>query len=303
MNLNQRRKGILLAGGSGSRLRPLTAAVSKQLLPVYDKPLVYYPLAVLMLADIRDILLITTREDCALFSKLLKDGSQFGISITYCVQSEPRGIAEALILAEDFLQGACPTLILGDNIFYGAGLSAKLVAAGKESQSATVFAQRVRDPQRFGVVEIDEGFNALSLEEKPENPKSDLAVTGLYFYDDRAVEVAKELSPSSRGELEITDVNLWYLNHNLLNVSVLGRGYSWFDTGTQDSLLEASVFVSTVQRTHDSLVCSPEEAAYTKGWITKGELASMVEVQKKSSYGQNLERRFGLGADNNDYKF
>ncbi len=281
-------KGIILAGGSGVRLHPMTQVVSKQLLPVYDKPMIYYPLSILMLADITDILVISTPQDTPRFEALLGDGSRFGISLTYAVQPSPDGLAQAFIIAEEFLAGDCCAMILGDNIFYGTNLETKLARASSRRNGATVFAYTVSDPERYGVVELDENEQALSLHEKPENPISRYAVTGLYFYDADVVELAKSLKPSARGELEITDINKIYLERNALNVEVLGRGTAWLDTGTQGSLLAASNFVETIETRQGYKVCCPEEIAFYKGYISAQHVEAIAAPLAASSYGAYL---------------
>lgn len=284
-------KGIILAGGSGTRLYPITRVTSKQLLPIYDKPMIYYPLSVLMLAGIRDILIISTPEDTPRFEQLLGDGSWLGIHLNYAVQPEPKGLAQAFTIGEAFIGQDCVAMILGDNIFYGDGLQRKLEEAKAEAMmgNATIFGYYVHDPERFGVVEFDEDGNVISLEEKPEKPRSNYAATGLYFYDERVVEYAKSLKPSARGELEITDINKLYLSDKTLKVETLGRGYSWLDTGTHDSLIEASNFVQTIQN-RGLMVGCVEEIAYLNGWIDKGKLLELGNELCKNHYGEYLIR-------------
>ncbi|EEH93548.1 glucose-1-phosphate thymidylyltransferase [Citrobacter portucalensis] len=281
-------KGIILAGGSGTRLYPITMGISKQLLPVYDKPMIYYPLSVLMLAGIKDILIITTPEDQSGFVRLLGDGKQFGINLSYAIQPSPDGLAQAFIIGENFIGTDSVCLVLGDNIFFGQGFTPKLQMARNRVDGATVFGYQVIDPERFGVVEFDADFKALSIEEKPAKPKSNWAVTGLYFYDNDVINIAKSIKPSARGELEITAVNEIYLGINKLNVELLGRGFAWLDTGTHDSLIEAGSFVETVQKRQGMMVACPEEIAWRNNWLTDDELTQIGLKLRKNHYGQYL---------------
>ena len=283
-------KGIILAGGSGTRLYPITRGISKQLIPVYDKPMIYYPLSTLMLAGIREILVISTPDYLPLFEGLLGDGSEWGLSLSYQVQEHPNGLAEAFILGEDFIGDDAVCLILGDNIYYGAGLSELVQSAAQKTTGATVFGYHVNDPERFGVVEFDDAMHAVSIEEKPAQPKSNYAVTGLYFYDNQVVDIAKHIQPSPRGELEISDVNSEYLKRGQLDVKLMGRGYAWLDTGTHDSMMEAANFIATVQKRQNLKVACLEEIAYRMGYIDRAQLVKLAQPLKKNDYGQYLLR-------------
>ena len=286
--MTQKRKGIILAGGSGTRLYPMTKAISKQLIPVYDKPMIYYPLSVLMLAGIRDILIISTPQDLPLFKLLLSDGEAWGLNFTYQIQPSPDGLPQAFILAESFIGDDLSTLILGDNIFYGHNFHHLLSSASSKTEGATVFAYRVNDPERYGVVEFDKNQQVISLEEKPESAKSNYVLTGLYFYDNQVIDFAKKLKPSARGELEIIDLNRFYLDQSQLNIEIMGRGYAWLDTGTQESLLEASQFIATLENRQGLKVACPEEIAYRQGWIDSHQLKKLITPNEYGKYLNSL---------------
>jgi len=283
-------KGIILAGGSGTRLYPLTQVVSKQLMPLYDKPMIYYPLSTLLLANVRDIFIITTPQDQTLFQELLKDGSQWGVNITYGIQPSPDGLAQAFLIGKDFIGNEGCSLILGDNVFYGTGFPDLLKTAQKREEGATVFGYWVKDPQNYGVVDFDDQGRVVGVEEKPDKPKSHYAITGLYFYDNQVVDIAGSIEPSDRGELEITDVNRVYLQQSQLSVEKISQGFTWLDTGSHDSLLDASNFIETIQKRQGLMVCCPEEIAFSKGWILAEDVAKLAKTLKKNKYGQYLTR-------------
>ena len=288
--MSVQRRGIILAGGSGTRLYPVTQAVSKQLMPIYDKPMIYYPLSTLMLSGIKDVLIISTPQDTPRFTELLKDGSQWGMNISYAVQPSPDGLAQAFIIGKNFVGNGHSALVLGDNIFYGHDLVKLLNSANDKTSGASVFAYHVMDPERYGVVEFDDAKRAISIEEKPSNPKSNYAVTGLYFYDNQVCDIAASIKPSARGELEITDLNRVYLQNKQLNVEMMGRGFAWLDTGTHDSLIEAASFIATLQKRQGMMVACPEEIAYFQQWIDKSDIQKLAEPLKKNEYGQYLLR-------------
>jgi len=288
--MNKKYKGIVLAGGFGTRLHPITKGVSKQLLPIYDKPMIYYPISVLMLAGIKDILIISTPDDIHFYQRLLKDGSEFGINIEYKIQITPDGIAQAFLIGESFIGDKNIALALGDNVFYGQHFSTKLLNAVQKDNGATIFGYYVKDPERFGVIELDKDNRIQSIEEKPKNPKSNYAITGLYFYDNNVIDVAKSIKPSNRGELEISDINKFYNKNNLLDVELLGRGFAWLDTGTHDSLLEASQFVQTIEHQQGLKIACLEEIAYRNGWISRDDLMLQANSYKDSSYGEYLKK-------------